>query len=113
MVSSFESYERPLSERQFSTVDDRSGPAGARRPVLAAKPKPGGLPAQRCWLLSNGKRHWYGFAGKTDVCRTSLAAASLAAAFVTRLLLWRQALPLIAGRTRDQSGEWISAVLAI
>jgi hypothetical protein len=48
MASSFESYERPLSERQFSTVDDRSGPAGARRPVLAAKPKPGGLPAQRC-----------------------------------------------------------------
>jgi hypothetical protein len=40
-------------------------------------------------------------------------AGCLAAAFVTRLLLWRQALPLIAGRTRDQSGEWISPVLAI
>jgi hypothetical protein len=39
-----------------------------RRPVPAAKPKPGGFPAQDR-LLSNGKEYWYGFAEKTDVCR--------------------------------------------
>jgi hypothetical protein len=63
--------ERLLWGGFFRDGNFRSWPAAARRPVLAAKPKPGGFPAQHRLLL-NGKEYWYGFAEKTDVCRIGL-----------------------------------------